>query len=240
LDHLYRSASNSVIGLGWDTEERRDLTYPERQVLALEGTKPPARYFELGVGKGLLYQEFHRRGWDCVGVEPGSWAPHVRGLVQSLHDVPASQAFDVLIANDVLEHLSDPVAMLRTVRAIADTGSTLYAAFPNRRSFRSVVQKGQWRMVRPLGHVHYFSKASARLTLEKSGFALRTARTNDLAVPSLRQPRSLVFGAVQALGWGDQWLVSAIPATNYEPTPSNEGALDAIDDERGLDGQVKS
>lgn len=213
LDHLYGCGSKSVIHMGYESEERPMLTIPERRVLAAEGSGAPRRYFELGVGKGVLFREFDRRGWQCSGVEPGNWGSGILGVKRSLEEIGSEEAFDLLVAMDVLEHIRDPIAVLRQLRSRAGPGARLYAAFPNRQSLRGVLQRERWRMVRPLGHVHYFSRASATLMLREAGFALRRARTTDLVdLRSIQGFRSLAFGAAQIVGWGDQWLVSAMVA----------------------------
>lgn len=213
LDHLYRQASNSVIGMGWETIDKRSLALPEQRILAAEQTSTPGRYFELGVGKGLLYERFRNLGWDCLGVEPGDWGAGISGVVRSLSDVPEG-TFDVIVAVDVLEHVSDPIGMLNVLRSLAGPNTRLYAAFPNHQSFRFLIQKEKWRMVRPLGHVHYFSKRSAATMFREAGFTILSARSNDLWERGLvRHPKSLIFGAVQAVGLGDQWLIVGAPSS---------------------------
>jgi hypothetical protein len=213
LDHLYRIGSRSVIHEGYEDEIKITFTVPERHVLANERFTGPGQYFEVGVGKGLLFDVFRRMGWECRGVEPGDWGADIPGVVRSLAEVPGGQVFDVFVAMDVLEHVRDPVGVLRSLRSMANAQTRLYASVPNPQSLRFFLQKGGWRMIRPLGHIHYFSKASAALTLRKAGFSVRTIRASDLVeLKDLRRPRSLFFGAAQTLGWGDQWLISAVVA----------------------------
>ena len=211
LDHLYRRASNSVIGVGWESQRQPSLTLPEQRIAAAEQISTPGRYFELGVGKGILFERFRSLGWDCQGVEPGDWGAGIPGVVRSLSDVPQGAA-DVIVAADVLEHVSDPTATLRAVRSLAGPSTRLYAAFPNNQSFRFLMQKERWRMVRPLGHVHYFSRQSAVVMFQKAGFTVKSARANDLWEPGLvAAPKSLIFRTVQFLGFGDQWLIVGAP-----------------------------
>jgi hypothetical protein len=173
----------------------------------------PGRYFELGVGKGLLYHHCCSNGWQCSGVEPGDWGSGIPGVVRSLDEVPGGSTFDVLVALDVLEHVRDPISVLRVLRGMSARGSRLFAAFPNRRSFRFILQKGRWRMVRPLGHIHYFSKKSACLMLEKAGFSPTNIQTTDLLeFMDLRRPLDAIIYLAQCAGWGDQLVVSASPA----------------------------
>lgn len=213
LTYLYARGSTSVIGVGWAGDKPSGLTFPESLVAQHElgQANLPRAYFELGVGKGLLYRCFVDSGWRCTGVEPGDWAIDLPGVVRDIDQVPDTLVADLVVALDVLEHVSDPVATLRRLRRIAASGARLYAAMPNRQSLRAVIGGHTWRMVRPLGHVHYWSKQSITLALESARFSLDSLRSTDLCGthrPSFA--RSVVLTAVQHFGLGDQWILSAL------------------------------
>ena len=212
LSHLYGRGSNSVIGAGWEGRDAGEMSIPECSVENAERDQRPGRYFELGLGKGKLYSQFLDRGWTCSGVEPGEWGQHLEGVVASIHDVPIEPVWNVLVAIDVFEHLSQPLEALRAISGLAAPHSRLYAAFPNNQSFRFVTQKSAWRMVRPLGHVHYFSRKSLNALFDTGGYKVVSRATNDMAIaPSLRTPKSYASPIIQALGLGDQWFVKAVP-----------------------------
>jgi hypothetical protein len=213
LSHLYERASLSVIGVGWAAGKPFGLTYPELLVAQRElgVTSSPGSYFELGVGKGLLYHCFVDRGWRCAGVEPGDWGRDLPGVVPEIDKVSSTIVADLVVALDVLEHVCDPVATLRRLRRIAAPGARLYAATPNRQSWRALIGGHRWRMIRPLGHLHYWSKQSITLAVESAGFSLDWLRNTDLCGPHHpRFPRSVFVAAVQRVSLGDQWILSAI------------------------------
>ncbi len=68
LSHLYERSSLSVIGVGWEAEEKSQLTIPERFVVDRELEKPPADISNLGWGKGCSIENSPL----AVGVAPGS------------------------------------------------------------------------------------------------------------------------------------------------------------------------
>jgi len=206
LNHLYARGSRSVIG---EWGESR-LTIPEQVCLRREMKRPPARYFELGVGQGHLYQLFVERGWECTGVDPGDWAGRFPNVHRDLSDVNPALNADLLVAFDVLEHVSDPVSMLRSVRKLAAPKARLYCAMPNRESLGARRDRQNWRMVLPLGHVNYYSKKSITQALELADFAVRYVRATDLS--ELRFPRrrrEIKPALIEMLGLGDQWIVIA-------------------------------
>ena len=205
LNYLYARGSRSVIG-EWGVENR--LTIPERVCVSREMGRAPARYFELGVGLGHLYQLFIERGWECVGVDPGDWASQFSNVHRNISDVATTFKADLLAAFDVLEHVSDPVSMLRDLRIFAAPKARLYCAMPNRESVRARLHRQHWRMVRPLGHLNYYSKKSITMALKLAGFAVRDMRATDLN--ELHFPRRLQDirpALVEILGLGDQWIV---------------------------------
>lgn len=206
LNHLYGRGSRSVIG---EWGESR-LTIPEQVCVRREMKRPPARYFELGVGQGHLYQLFIERGWECTGVDPGDWAGRFPNVHRDLSDVDVTLNADLLAAFDVLEHVSDPVSMLRSLQKLAAPKAKLYCAMPNRESLRARWDRQDWRMARPLGHVNYYSKKSITQALKLAGFTVRYVHATDLN--ELRFPRrrqDIKTALVEILGLGDQWIVIA-------------------------------
>jgi SAM-dependent methyltransferase len=212
LSHLYGRGSLSVVDNEWTRTPESALSLPGRVVAGRElppGHRP-GRYFELGVGKGLLYSHFVDSGWQCSGVEPGPWGRQLPHVHADFGGIPSSLRADVIVALDVLEHVADPIETLRQLRAIAAPGARLYCAMPNRQSLRAKLWRERWRMLRPLGHVNYWSRKSVIEAMSVTGFAVKELRATDLWEPRpIRSLREMAAGAVERLGLGDQWIVIA-------------------------------
>ena len=134
-----------------------------------------ARVLEIGAGGGQLVRELRRRGYTAYGVEPARWNPD-EGLVDSLADLPEGLRFDVIILQDVLEHLFDPGTILSELRAHAAGGARLFCSVPCSDSRPARRYGVRWSMVLPFGHLHYYSFASARELLRRSGWETLDAR----------------------------------------------------------------
>ncbi len=88
----------------------------------------PARFLEIGGGRGYLQSEATARGWNTVGIEisqHGIVAALERGLFVMpivLEDFYEKYApvgcFDVVVLFDFLEHVVDPAKVLRLVRSL--------------------------------------------------------------------------------------------------------------------------
>jgi len=215
LTSLYAQNSAFVVDQGWQGR-KKNLTIPERYVIARESRRARRRgnYLEIGVGAGLLFDHFQSRGYQCSGVEPGPWGRSRPGLVRAVEELNDDD-YDVAVLADVLEHLRDPRAMVHFVGQRMKSG-TLYACFPNNQSLRARLAARKWRMVRPFGHLHFFSKSSLTVMLASNGFRLRDLRRTDLAGGPLRSlvwpPREAImriFMLPTQRFWGDQWIVQA-------------------------------
>jgi hypothetical protein len=205
LNYLYSRGSLSVIG-EWGPAS----SVPEEMCAEQELARVPMRYFELGVGRGTLYQRFLASGWQCTGVDPGAWASAYPNVFKDLSEVPSGTEADLLVAFDVLEHMSDPIAALRMLRKIAAPNARLYCAAPNRESLRAMYHRETWRMLRPLGHVNYFSRKSVKRAMQSAGFAVELLKATDLW--QVRIPRNfsdLILDLIEVLSLGDQWIVIA-------------------------------
>jgi len=93
---------------------------------------------ELGSGYGVLAWALSLRAhrYTCVDLDRHMFADlradlGQAGLVADLHQLPfASAAFDSVVANNVLEHLYDPLAGLREVHRTLRPGGHLFALIP--------------------------------------------------------------------------------------------------------------
>jgi hypothetical protein len=69
----------------------------------------------------------------------------------------------------VLEHITDPVAALRGLRSIVADEGLLALTTINCESLHSRLRGGAWPWyIRP--HLHYFTPATLRMTMEQGGF----------------------------------------------------------------------
>lgn len=130
-----------------------------------------------GWAQALLY--FREKGLNCYGFDPAVEAVEyakqknleVRHAGLETMDVFEGMKFDVLMLNNVLEHLPDPVTTLYEIRtSILKPGGLLIVEVPNEfNDFQTAAQKlhdlPEW-WVAPPGHLNYFSKDSLQALLE--------------------------------------------------------------------------
>jgi SAM-dependent methyltransferase len=91
------------------------------------------------------------------------------------------QNFDVIVLNDVLEHVVDPEALLRQLRAHVADGGCVVASIPNVREFftvKDLVLRGRWDYVDEgildRTHLRFFTRASLPGLFERGGYELES------------------------------------------------------------------
>jgi SAM-dependent methyltransferase len=241
LSRLYTQGSLSVVGEGSveaaskefsDVKVKpnpRDLRKFKWIIDDVKHT-PIKSYLELGMGNGLLVEHFKSKGVNCFAIEPGGWAKDATQVYQTLNELPLNLRFDAIVATDVLEHLSDPMRDLIALAGKLEINGRIFLTFPNSDSFRARFHKTTWRMVRPIGHLHYFSKKSIQQLLKASNLELLHLHSHDLIdqgifgslfnfvrqLLRLRMSRAteafsqlMLYLPVQSMGLGDQWVLIA-------------------------------
>ena len=123
-------------------------------------------------------------GWDAVElreVDPEKIAfVKVHGLnaVQGelLDRIFERETFDAVIAQQVFEHLYDPVSYVEEIRRILKPGGVFFVSVPNYGSIVARIAGPKWDMVGPVGHVRYFTGSRLTRFLSDHGFAVLPKR----------------------------------------------------------------
>lgn len=174
-------------------------------LLALVGALRPRMgeesLLEVGAGHGWFIELARRRFAATLGIEPDREvarraAEHGIALRQGYFPqaLAPQERFDVIVFNDVFEHIPDADAALDAVRSHLQAGGALVLNLPSAegifyrlaRNLRRFGIRGpfqrMWQVGMPSPHVHYFSARSMRLLLSRNGF--RVVATTTL--PALR------------------------------------------------------
>lgn len=145
----------------------------------LHGYAAPGRLLEIGAFAGLFCDEARAAGWDPLGVEPSRWAarrareaydvPVIEGTLEDVD--PDDGPFDAVCTWDVLEHVPDPLALLRGAHELLAPGGVLGLTTVNIRGWSARLLRGRWPWLMRM-HLYYFSPRSLTLMLERAGFSV--------------------------------------------------------------------
>ena len=153
-------------------------TYEWRGVLKLvdslvAGGAADARWLDFGCGAGGLirYARDHG-GADLVGFDQGWIVQRARAAgIPILDDDELdgmTGAFDVVTAIEVLEHIADPLDVLKRIRRLLRPGGLFFYTTGNAEPYAN--RLARWRYVIPEIHVSFFEPRTLDLALRKAGF----------------------------------------------------------------------
>jgi 2-polyprenyl-3-methyl-5-hydroxy-6-metoxy-1,4-benzoquinol methylase len=145
------------------------------------------RLLDIGAGAGALVRHACDLGLDAIGVEPS--VSHVESgarinrvhLLQGRFPHPALERrqFDIITMIDVIEHVTEPVDLLRHAADALTPGGMLVVVTPDLGSVAARFLKHRWWHFR-LAHVGYFNRETL----------LRAADRASLRAVDIRRPRS--------------------------------------------------
>jgi len=151
---------------------------PRHQILAnFARTIGAETVLEVGSGVGELGTKLTEQGFGYIGVEPDlprALSCQEAGLdvrATPLEDLTLEYKVDLVVIDNVLEHVVDPVGLLKTSREFLKSDGHVAIVVPQRNDVRRVIPS--WRKKHlwvPKVHVNYFTGASLRDTLTKGGF----------------------------------------------------------------------
>ena len=138
-----------------------------------------ASVLEVGCGPGLMLAAFRRRGWRVFGIErneaTAETARQTLGsdtIATSLEGLPADVRFDLIVLFQVLEHIGEPVALLRECARRLAPGGRIIANVPNFSSWQSRFAGSKWMHLDVPRHLVHYTPESLRHTLKCAGLTL--------------------------------------------------------------------
>jgi 2-polyprenyl-3-methyl-5-hydroxy-6-metoxy-1,4-benzoquinol methylase len=136
-----------------------------------------ARLLDLGCGNGGFVKLADLMGWSGVGLDSdpkavaAAVAEGVDARVGRIEDLEADLRFDAITLSHVIEHVHDPVAVLRKCRARLVADGLLWIETPNAVSDGHRRFGRYWRGLEAPRHLCIFSPKGLASVLERAGFS---------------------------------------------------------------------
>lgn len=169
-----------------------------RKRMYLDGI-PPGRLLDVGCGSGQFLALMRSEGWEVEGqdvdLRAAETAFKTYGIgvrVGRLEAVGYSDdTFDAVTMSHVIEHINDPIGILKECRRILKPGGMLVLVTPNAESFGHKYFKSCYRDLDPPRHLYLFTQNTLQHVGKKAGFTncrVQTAALDivyDVAIGSL-------------------------------------------------------
>jgi SAM-dependent methyltransferase len=183
-DTYWRSPSPKTHGYAdYRSEQPRYLrTFRKRLDYALKYGPAGGRALDVGSAAGFCMAVLRERGFDVHGVEVSpviaSYAQNELGFgdrvfVGFLQDAPLPlHSFDLICMWDVVEHVPDPVALLRRARELLAPGGRLIIETQDIDSRFARTLGPRWHHFKHAEHIYHFNPSTIQRLLGEAGFEL--------------------------------------------------------------------
>ncbi|MFZ5932933.1 MAG: class I SAM-dependent methyltransferase, partial [Patescibacteria group bacterium] len=136
------------------------------------------RVLDVGASNGGLLDILKKEGWETWGVEPSKNALIAKKKGHKIFkdyfekvELPEA-SFDLVTFNHTLEHMDEPLAVLKKVGSLLKKGGTLFVDVPNRGGLSAKVLGKRWPYLLPNEHKWQFTRQSLTNLFRKAGFTV--------------------------------------------------------------------
>lgn len=150
--------------------------------------RSPGRVLDVGCGDGSALVPFREAGWEAWGIETsaeGAALAGARGL--NVLDQPLAGCglpeghFDLIMFWHSLEHMPDPLAVLKEAARLLRPDGVALIALPNAGSWEAGVFRHRWFHLDLPRHLYHFTPESLGRALRNAGFDVVRVRWNSWA-----------------------------------------------------------
>ena len=177
----YNSGESSRTQYYLDVEVADRKSFAEVLDLAERLLPKKGRVLDVGPNIGTCLALARERGWSTHGIEINEGAARycretrgldvIAGILED--DTYPADHFDLVLLGDVIEHVPDPLLVLRQVQKVLKPGGLVMISTPDIAGWA-----GQFLQVKPKEHIYYFSPATMTAMLEK--VSLQVLRVDPL------------------------------------------------------------
>lgn len=174
-------------------EQKLIATYPYLTLPSNFDEKP--RFLDVGAGEGWALSHLTAKGWECLGLDYSDHGCRSQNLhvaeklmVGDIYDqldklVDQRKKFHLILLDNVLEHVIDPLALLNQLSRLLEDGGCLVVEVPN--DFSKLQQhlieeecvESEYWVALP-DHLSYFSPEGLESLAKAAGWSVKSMMTD--------------------------------------------------------------
>jgi SAM-dependent methyltransferase len=197
LDALYTESAESFLGSGaaramaaylGDRDDRFFAFYADRlRAIARTGAAQDSRILDFGCSQGAFVATLEKKGFrnvcgfdlSATSVAEGRdrWGLDLRTGDFEDFVTENAERFDVVHAGNVLEHVRDPLSIVKSFRRLLASGGHLVTSVPNSRSLQVRLAGTRSPVIDPPHHLQYFGPSSLSTLISRGDFEVTRVET---------------------------------------------------------------
>ena len=134
---------------------------------------------DVGSGIGIFLYEMKKKNWICNGLEMDERYIYfsnkylkIKVENKKLQKLKTKKKYDLITFNKVLEHIPNPIKILRKAKFFLKNKGKIYIEVPDER----VKKLGKFRDEFCVDHLHLFSLTSISILSTKAGFTIESSK----------------------------------------------------------------
>lgn len=148
---------------------------------------------DVGCGTGFYLNRMRKLGWQVTGLERDKDAARVaterygiRVVSEAVEEssLPPGR-FDAITLNHVIEHVFNPIKVLRKCRELLRAGGSIVVRTPNLGGLGHQTFGKHWMALDPPRHLHLFNKEAIRTCAASAGLARKVLDTSSVEAPGI-------------------------------------------------------
>lgn len=166
---------------------------------------PGQRLLDIGCGNGAFLQIAKSAGWNVSGLELDERAAAIqRGFDVRIGTIglfaEESECFDAITLSHVIEHVHDPIKLIRDIYRLLKPNGVVYIQTPNIESDGARIFGRHWRGLEPPRHLFLFNLLGLTQALSKGGFGKICFKQQKMAANYLFLNSLRIAGGVSPYG----------------------------------------
>jgi len=139
---------------------------------------------DIGSGNGIFLENSKLYGFDPFGLDISKkFISYFKNILKipfinaDIRYYKSKQKYDIVTLNQVIEHFSDPVNVIRNCYDLLSTNGLISIATPNIQSFTAKIRQEDFDYLIPPEHLSYFSINSLKSILIRNRFRIIKIKT---------------------------------------------------------------